>query len=402
MTQTSRIKWAGDIFGNVQPTWVIEPSVSELSTLLTPYLSQLVDAQGPIQVRTLAQGVINKAYTAAVGDKAYVARVTLPIDPGSKTLSEVATLQYLRKHTKIPAPEVFAWNADECNSLGYEWILMGKIEGLPLSKVWAAGVSWESRIRVVEEVAEAIGELWNLRFPSIGSLYKKDEKYEVGRIMSMEYFWGERLTYNIDRGPFTSSYDWMMCRCNLMLAEAVRNFDNSETENSKEVASRTRSLIQGLIAILPTFFSRDMVDEKFSLSHTDMSGSNVLLSPQGTLAALIDWEFTAALPLWASCKMPKFLISNERVEKPDVKEYARNGDGTVNKLYFEHLEEWKKTELRGFFIEKMKLIGPEWFEEWCSESGIRKRAFEWAMRRCNGEIYQQRIKDWLDGQNQEN
>ena len=57
------------------------------------------------------------------------------MEPFYKTTSEVATLAYIRRYTTIPVPEVIAHCAIAEKELGFEWILMEKIHGVPLREV---------------------------------------------------------------------------------------------------------------------------------------------------------------------------------------------------------------------------------------------------------------------------
>lgn len=47
--------------------------------------------------------------------------------PRIKTESEVATMEFLRKHTNCPVPTVFHYDANPYNRLGGEYILMSKV-----------------------------------------------------------------------------------------------------------------------------------------------------------------------------------------------------------------------------------------------------------------------------------
>ena len=47
--------------------------------------------------------------------------------PRTKTESEVATMDFLRKYTKIPVPSVYHYDANPYNRLGGEYILMSKV-----------------------------------------------------------------------------------------------------------------------------------------------------------------------------------------------------------------------------------------------------------------------------------
>lgn len=108
--------------------------------------------------------------------------------PKLKTESEVATLAYLRTRTSVPVPTVYWFDANPCNVLGGEWIIMSKVyishsdilmpafltdmqaQGLPLSKVYHT-LSRDTLRALLSNLAALLIPLFGHRFPTIGSLY---------------------------------------------------------------------------------------------------------------------------------------------------------------------------------------------------------------------------------------
>ena len=69
-----------------------------------------------------------QAYLVTLVDgREVIARVARRFMPRLKTESEVATMAYLRTHTKIPVPTVFFYDANPYNRLGGEYIIMSKV-----------------------------------------------------------------------------------------------------------------------------------------------------------------------------------------------------------------------------------------------------------------------------------
>lgn len=64
-----------------------------------------------------------------------ILRINLPVEPRFKTLSEVATMEWVQKNTNIPVPKVIHYDASKANPIGFEYILMTKLPGKPLSEV---------------------------------------------------------------------------------------------------------------------------------------------------------------------------------------------------------------------------------------------------------------------------
>lgn len=50
--------------------------------------------------------------------------------------SEVATMEYIESHTNIPPPHIFHHGADAEGDVHSPYILMSKVEGMPLCTVW--------------------------------------------------------------------------------------------------------------------------------------------------------------------------------------------------------------------------------------------------------------------------
>lgn len=78
-----------------------------------------------------------------------------------KTLSEIATLSFIRKKTSIPVPAVNAYSADSTNELGFEWILMDRVHGRPLEDVWESMSSYITHqdLSVANILVDEKGEL---------------------------------------------------------------------------------------------------------------------------------------------------------------------------------------------------------------------------------------------------
>ena len=75
--------------------------------------------------------------------------------------------------------------------------------------------------------------------------------------------------------------------------------------------------------------------------HDDLSSRNILVQDNGELAAVLDWECVAALPLWAACNYPAFLEGPIRRIEPDRTTYGLEEDGETCDPFLEHLENYE-------------------------------------------------------------
>ncbi|KAH8115884.1 hypothetical protein DFH11DRAFT_1506822 [Phellopilus nigrolimitatus] len=122
-------------------------------------------------------GTFHKAYLVTLETtETLIARVARRFMPRLKTESEVATMAYLREHTKIPVPEVYAWDGNPYNRLGGEWILMSRASGIPLRKVYHS-MPLEQLVALLRNLAELLMPLFGHRFSHIGSLYSGEGKF---------------------------------------------------------------------------------------------------------------------------------------------------------------------------------------------------------------------------------
>lgn len=86
--------------------------------------------------------------------------------------SEVATMDFARSVLQTPVPQVYAWNArvDNDNPVGAEYIIMEKISGVPLSRVW-----WDlqpnMKLKIFLQIFSFQKKWTETRFTGFGSLY---------------------------------------------------------------------------------------------------------------------------------------------------------------------------------------------------------------------------------------
>lgn len=78
----------------------------------------------------------------------------------------------VRRHTTIPVPRVFAWNADSTNPVGAEYIVMERVSGVQMFKKWDE-MGESSRISIIKRLTQWERELAEIPFPAYGSLYYK-------------------------------------------------------------------------------------------------------------------------------------------------------------------------------------------------------------------------------------
>jgi hypothetical protein len=78
----------------------------------------------------------------------------------------------VRVHTTIPVPKVLAWNSDVSNPVGAEYIIMEKVPGVQIFRVWDE-MDESNRISIIKRLTQWESELAAIHFPAYGNLYYK-------------------------------------------------------------------------------------------------------------------------------------------------------------------------------------------------------------------------------------
>ena len=84
---------------------------------------------------------------------------------------------------------------------------------------------------------------------------------DVGRTVSMHFFWGSNVLQDVNRGPFGSSKDWITSRLSLNEKYCVLTLGNLPSgelgrrdANKADDAMRTLEIVRKLQSLLPSVF----------------------------------------------------------------------------------------------------------------------------------------------------
>ncbi|RPA96361.1 hypothetical protein L873DRAFT_1694551 [Choiromyces venosus 120613-1] len=401
--QQPRVRWKPGVFCSI-PTWTENPQIPIIESICRRHLYPKTPLPISLTITYLAEGAFNKLYTVSVSTdssdspelKVYVFRVSLPVEPFYKTTSEVATLAYIRCYTMIPVPEVIAYSATAENELGFEWILMEKVHGVPLREVWPR-MAIRAKEEITKEVASCVLQMRaSCRFDAIGSLYcrgalkeeegvdvldARHEAYVIGPLVTAFFFvGGRRLKVRRDRGPYLNDHDYMLALTQVELedmkllqesTEDAADYDKDLAEDAPDIVHATHKLQD----LLPSIFCRpstplgaspDPPKGEFVLYHHDLSLSNVIVDPATCkVTGIVDWECVGIVPTWGGT-YPQFLVGPEVDEEPEAL-----ADGETDKCLLKMWDDWDKMQLRKVFD---GVLGQ------CRDSGMQKLKREFRMQ----------------------
>ncbi|QRD93459.1 hypothetical protein F9C07_2204734 [Aspergillus flavus] len=276
--------WKEDEMGELVHTGTSSPDISVIRSLAMKHLPGSYDT---MDVAFFAEGSFNKLYCVSSPHlpQDYLIRVALPVDPFFNRESEVATLAYIRKYTSIPVPKVLAFCSSSESELGFEWILMEKIGGVPLLDIWDE-MPVEAKESLPTEICGYLKSHQDLQFIKIGSLYFSlvrervgtrdfggtlqaiptnttldcgiNTDFVIGRAVSLWFFRDKRLSLSADRDDFYSETDEVLA------------------EEQDDVLDTCYSLEKLVSYIFPP--PCEQYEDEL-LYHDDLSASNILVDP---------------------------------------------------------------------------------------------------------------------------
>ncbi|EXL65931.1 hypothetical protein FOPG_17868 [Fusarium oxysporum f. sp. conglutinans race 2 54008] len=260
-------------------------------------------------------------------------------------ISEASTLLYLKAHTSIPVPEVYAYSGSSDNDIGIPYILQSKAPGRSLGSYdWTQlpqqvpgfqhrrplmPISNENREKVMSQLGAMMSELSIHRFKKIGSLFDDGNgSYAVGECLSPSLTWQERDSLELDRGPFNQESDYFVSLISAFTSHAqelsltphtffapVPDMLDYKSIASYQAASRrwnnfvaigqkiehSKNILfyciagQFLSEMIPHLSSS--VRNSFTLSHPDLHLGNIYVDEDFNITCIIDWSSVSTGPV---------------------------------------------------------------------------------------------------------
>lgn len=146
--------------------WTIESD----QTAIKETIQSTLNISDPCTIKNLALGAYNKLYIISSADEGVVARVTLPVEPKWKTLSEVATLGWVCEKTSLSVLQVFTYKADRDTAIEFEWVVTERVLGRSWADIWR-DVEFDVKEEVVHQNAHFCSDLFQKQERGIGNLF---------------------------------------------------------------------------------------------------------------------------------------------------------------------------------------------------------------------------------------
>ncbi|KAH7037055.1 phosphotransferase family protein [Microdochium trichocladiopsis] len=277
--------------------------------------------------------------------------------PEEKIRYEVAMMKYIRAHTTIPVPEVYAFGTAAENPLGIgPFIVMEYIDhhrslGDALSdpngdpkkgQILYPDISEKKLEYLYEQMAAVLLQLYNLDFSRIGSLVldenkngrmQKDVASVAGRPLILNINahadWTSMPRSLLPSGTYTNAEAWYSAMADMHMLQLIfqRNdaVEDEDDVRDKYVARRLfgRLVSSGSISALfnqvesselqrsaegSTSIQKTGTGPPFKLFSEDLRPTNVLVNEHDKIVAVVDWEFAYAAPAQFARDPPWWLL----------------------------------------------------------------------------------------------
>lgn len=291
-------------------------------------------------------------------------------------------------------------------------------------------MSMEQKVALTTRVAEFEAQLSrrgdpDATFRNIGTLEVdlEDDNSGVprtcvpGQMVSHDFFMGNHIHYDVPRGPFRSSHDWLRSALNLIVIDSKNLIEKAEDEDDRKDAEDQLRSVEKLLGLLPKVIPAEQDSpEVTAIYHDDLNLDNILVDDDGKITAVVDWECVSALPIWMAAKFPKFLRFGGREEKPDRDVYSNDDPISIarnvaeededddddddeldnegkDELYWIHLMEWEVTQLQKVYDARLKQLWPDRLEH--DGLDLKMDFFE-AFVQCGAALWKNVVSRWVD------
>ncbi|QKX62237.1 uncharacterized protein TRUGW13939_09396 [Talaromyces rugulosus] len=250
-------------------------------------------------------------------------------------LLPVKSLRWTLKVLDTPAPRVYSWNSRaESHPVGAEFIIMDKIEGVPLSQVWG-NMKLPQKLQVLLAMTRLQKQWLSISFSHYGSLYYagdvqpatvgshyvkdgkavKDSEFAIGPTTGRDWFDGGRSILDTERGPWASLTEYLQ-------AVGTREMKATQTlKPPKQMAlfcgpklyrpdtEKKLTALAWYRQIVNSLIPKDTTITNPCLWHNDLHDDNIFVDPHNPekITGIIDWQSCNIAPLFNHSPDPAFL-----------------------------------------------------------------------------------------------
>jgi len=225
--------------------------------------------------------------------------------------SEIATIQFLHQHTKVPVPAVIGYCEGDAELPPF--MILESMDGIRMNLLLAADPPLRILDRVFKDLAVIQLELLSHPSERIGMLDLHRESSPPSPSLgpySLDAMEHERDGVRTTPSqPFSSAHDYYNYKCDVW----KQRLEDQQNSISSVEDGRRKLLDIGILKdSLNAITLRHDDAGPFYLTHPDLHSSNVILDRSTfNIVAIIDWEGACFLPPASSCTPPKAIFLDQ-------------------------------------------------------------------------------------------
>ncbi|KAL0486411.1 dual specificity tyrosine-phosphorylation-regulated kinase [Acrasis kona] len=255
--------------------------ISVLSSDVDKILSNAKIPYTTFNFSLIDNGVYNPVYKIEVEHMGEITnlilKITNPKWKFDKTTNESAIIDFLSKHTNIPAPKLYSFD-NTGTVFGHEFILMQQIPGIPLSDIYSE-LDFDQRKPYLDQLAKIFADIQKINinvgsqtfgcFSRISPVSNKPHHFTADMIPNV---------YN-KMGPYDNYVDYQISMIECHLEDLL---------NSKFASFVER--FEKYIQIINK--KKQNKNESLKLVHLDLAPKNIMVdSLNKNITGIIDWEW---------------------------------------------------------------------------------------------------------------
>ncbi|KAF2139943.1 uncharacterized protein K452DRAFT_274515 [Aplosporella prunicola CBS 121167] len=208
------------------------------------------------------------------------------------------TMRYVKKHTRLPVPSMFAYDISFNNAINAPYIAMEFMEGKPLEKAWdddSGKVSLETRRQnILRTLASSAAEFRSLRFDKLGAICfpPDDEEHPyVGPTYNANFGKGRDEDF-VPEAHFQDVED-----CSKLYFQRFLQSAREYAAAYFGVGSESFIEVEGLYRIFsimleefPWTENKGGAGETFFLAPPDFGWQNILADDCGNITGILGWD----------------------------------------------------------------------------------------------------------------
>ncbi|KAK3688263.1 kinase-like domain-containing protein [Podospora appendiculata] len=263
------------------------------------------------------------------GKTDYILRI--PRNDSARVENEVATLHFIQRRTRIPAPVVVAFDDTDENCLGSPYTLQERIPGTRLLSLFPT-MTHQERIKIAEELGGIIKQMLAVRSAMPSIFVPSTELPPIASSFSVAPLQlSDVMLLSLIRAPRAT--DTRLARPYSEGAPTVTSLFRAERERLLKLDpndSFGTDLIDKFSQMVSDLEAQGwLVNDHYTIVHWDLAPRNILVNPTDNpqaplISGMLDWDCAILGPMFMTCGPPLWIWAWSDEDEDEDEKIANN------------------------------------------------------------------------------